>query len=685
VVFSETIEAITESQPFKFYQTASGTVYGATLSLLSQSTTQAVFAIQSISGASAIVQGDSIWINASISDKIRDGLGNRQDNPDNIKREINVQIIEDALRLQKAIYFDNDANGKVDSIFLNVTGTQLPGNVDGFMNKLVLPSHREFIVGTYALVSGGIGVYVTENAPATLTYVTDEDIIVNADTIILSQDAMILPYSVKVIDSLAPVIMTATFVDSMKEGARDELTVTLSENAEAITRDKPFKYYSIADSKTYDGTLSVISQTGAVGVFELVSLDGVLRILDGDSIRIHWIYDSNVKDALGNDQNNAKNIRREINVKVVEKGMAIESGVYFDNTADGKIDSIFVGITGKKVEEHVDDLKPFIELPEFRKFTIDDYRYSTGGIAFDVTEGNTTIMTHVTAEDVIRITQEKVFPDGESVVKSEAPAVDSVAPVIIKADFVDSLKETAQDELTIIFSENVEAITPDKPFEFYNLGNGSEFFAVLRVLSQSANRGVFEVLSIEGASAIENGDSIRIYWIYDVNVYDALGNNQDNEKNRRVEIAVNIIPDKYDLIPEALIYNADNEFSMPANFYDIAELEEVLTNTAVGNGMHKGITVITLKPDDTTKVTEDDSLSGKISIFDAVGNPIIINRKLGFDKARTRLVYIWDGRNELGRHVGPSGYVAVMPCTFYHKGKFKWDLPAKSLVVGVKE
>jgi len=34
-------------------------------------------------------------------------------------------------------------------------------------------------------------------------------------------------------------------------------------------------------------------------------------------------------------------------------------------------------------------------------------------------------------------------------------AIDSVAPVIIKAEFVESLKETAGDELTIIFSENV--------------------------------------------------------------------------------------------------------------------------------------------------------------------------------------------------------------------------------------
>jgi len=196
---------------------------------------------------------------------------------------------------------------------------------------------------------------------------------------------------------------------------------------------------------------------------------------------------------------------------------------------------------------------------------------------------------------------------------------------------------------------------------------------------------VFEVLSIEGASAIENGDSIRIYWIYDANVYDVLGNNQDNRMNRRVEIAVNIIPDKYDLIPEALIYEVDNEYSMPPNFYDIVELEEVLSTTAVGNGMHRGITIITLRPDDTTKVTVDDSLSGSISIYDAVGNPIIINRKLGFDKVRTRLVYIWDGLNEQGRKVGRASYVAIMPCTFYHRGVLKWGLSAKRVIVGVKK
>ncbi len=590
----------------------------------------------------------------------------------------------EAYMLTKAIYFDNSADGHVDSLYLGISGKDVDTYAKDIMDNITLPAHRNFSIGGYSVVTGGIAVDVTENAASTLTYCTDEDVIA-VDSVELDPDVVLLSSEVDIIDSMAPVIMTADLQDSALAGARDELTVTFSENVESITREKPFKFYSIADDKTYDGTLGVISQSGASGVFEVLSLDGVSRIMDGDSIRIHWIYDSNVNDGLGNDQDNGNNIRREINVTVVEKGMKVEWGVYFDNTADGFVDSVFIKITGKKVADHVDDLMGLIELPSHRALTTNSYHYSTGGIAVDVQEKSGVELTMVDDRDVVVITKDQVFTDGESVIASEASIRDSIAPIIMKASYVDSLKTGARDELTIIFSENVEAVTPDKPFEFYNLGNGSEFFAILRVLGQSANRGVFEVLSIEGASAIENGDSIRIYWIYEANVYDVLDNNQDNKKNRRVEIAVNIIPDKYDLIPEALIYRVDNEYSMPANFYEIAELEEVLNNTAVGNGTHRGVTIITLRPDDTTKVTVDDSLSGKISIFDAVGNPIIVNRKLGFDKARTRLVYIWDGRNELGRHVGSSGYVAVMPCTFYYKGKFKWDLPAKSIVVGVKE
>ncbi len=52
---------------------------------------------------------------------------------------------------------------------------------------------------------------------------------------------------------------------------------------------------------------------------------------------------------------------------------------------------------------------------------------------------------------------------------------------------------------------------------------------------------------------------------------------------------------------------------------------------------------------------------------------------------RTRLVYIWDGRSEQGRKVGRVSYVAMMPCTFYHRGKYNWDLPAKHVFVGVKK
>ncbi len=593
--------------------------------------------------------------------------------------------IDDTLyALNKGIYFDNDADGEVDSIYLDISGKGLDKYLDDIMDNITLPAHRDFNVTGYEQVTGGIAVNVIEQASEILTYVTSDDYVEIADTIYLSADAYIIPGKINIIDSIAPVIMSASFVDSMKEGARDELTVTFSEDVKTIAKEKPFKYYSIDDDKVYDGTLSVISQSVTVGLFNVESLYGVSQIRNGDSIRIHWIYNANVYDELGNNQDNPENIRREITVKVVEKGMALDYAVYFDNDANGYIDSIFIAVTGKKVEEYVDDLVDVIVLPDFRKFTIDDYRYSSGGIACDVTEGNSSIITYITAEDVIAVEKEVVFNDGESVVKCQVTPVDSMAPVILSAHLIDSLETTARDELTVIFSENVETITPHKPLSFYSKAEDKTYDVSLNRKGQAANSGTFWVDEVTGVAMISKGDSVRINWIYSNNVYDEIGNNQDHPKNRRVELTVDKVPAGYDLIPEALLFDADKKYDLPDNFQSIPELQDVLDKTAIGSGEYQGITIITLAPDDMTRVTSLDSLWGRISIFDPLGNTLVHDEPMGFDKEKTRLVYIWDGSNVLNRTVGGSGYLAVMPCRYIYEGTVygEWT---KRKTVGVKK
>jgi hypothetical protein len=390
-----------------------------------------------------------------------------------------------------------------------------------------------------------------------------------------------------------------------------------------------------------------------------------------------------VYDVLGNNQDNPKNIRREINVKVVEKGMKVEQGVYFDNNADGYVDSIFISISGKKVAEHVDSLMKEILLPPYRDFTVNAYSYSTGGIAVDVTEKNTTITTYVTEKDTIVVHKEVLFSDGESLVPSKVTAIDSIAPIIMSAHLRDSLKSGARDELDVVFSENVGAITPDQPFKFLRVNPASNYDATLSVISQNTNFGRFEVLSLTGVTSIETGDSIWIHWIYDNNVVDEPGNNQDNLENRRRVITVEKIPDDIDIIIKSLIYDPDEVLTVPDHFYLIPQLKKVLEETGTGSG-HQGIMIITAVPDPMEKYTEFDSLSGRISLFDPLGNTVISNDEMGYDSKGKQLVYIWRGDNEQERQVGPGGYAAIIPCARYCAG-YKRQTWNKRATVGVRE
>ena len=56
-------------------------------------------------------------------------------------------------------------------------------------------------------------------------------------------------------------------------------------------------------------------------------------------------------------------------------------------------------------------------------------------------------------------------------------------------------------------------------------------------------------------------------------------------------------------------------------------------------------------------------------IFDAVGNEIARNIPMGYHEKTKQLIGLWNGRNTLGRIVGPGGYAAVIPVEFKFNGK----------------
>jgi len=54
------------------------------------------------------------------------------------------------------------------------------------------------------------------------------------------------------------------------------------------------------------------------------------------------------------------------------------------------------------------------------------------------------------------------------------------------------------------------------------------------------------------------------------------------------------------------------------------------------------------------------NLSGKISIFDALGNKVVNEENFERDKEKDVLIWTWNGKNTRGRTVGSGAYQAII-------------------------
>ncbi len=225
--------------------------------------------------------------------------------------------------LNNAIYFDNNADGCIDSLFIGITGADLTSNFNEIYGALELPDHRNLSYGTPKLCTGGMYIPVKEDDKDLHTRVTDKDVIeIKNDINLTNDDIILLKAKVNIIDSMAPVIMDASYKDSVSiiiqgnevtviDSIKPRLTITFSEPIEDITRIDPFLFYCPHDDNEYQLTLNTISINDSIGEF---SVEDEYAVHDKDSINIYWKYDNNIYDKIGNNQDNKKNIKRELKV-----------------------------------------------------------------------------------------------------------------------------------------------------------------------------------------------------------------------------------------------------------------------------------------------------------------------------------------------------------------------------------
>ncbi len=68
--------------------------------------------------------------------------------------------------------------------------------------------------------------------------------------------------------------------------------------------------------------------------------------------------------------------------------------------------------------------------------------------------------------------------------------------------------------------------------------------------------------------------------------------------------------------------------------------------------------LFTLEPEPLDKFNEYNNLSAKISIYDALGNNVILHQKMPFIRKEKKCIFIWDCKNSSGRLVGDGSYTA---------------------------
>lgn len=238
-----------------------------------------------------------------------------------------------AVKIKKASYLDNNADGHVDRIFLEFSENNWKKHGDEILKNVPLPPHRQFQRDSAKVKSNGLMLYVTEKMNNIETFVTPKiDIIDIKKEITLGSVSNLASVTVSITDSVAPVIKKASFVDNivhMHQGDQtwidktkgiDSLTVIFSEPVNATSMNTPFQFYN-KDAKVYFATANPLSLVpgDTTYIFHVVSVDpqpGAIQ--PKDSIRINSEIGNPLEDKKGNKQKNKNNIRRRLSVKQEE-------------------------------------------------------------------------------------------------------------------------------------------------------------------------------------------------------------------------------------------------------------------------------------------------------------------------------------------------------------------------------
>lgn len=240
------------------------------------------------------------------------------DNPLDTIRKAYPFAISKILSFPAAFYYDSNADGKVDSIFIEVEGAVDQEDLEKLKSSITLPGPRKFKLNSISIVKGGIALDVTEQNSEIKTYVSPTDIItVNGGN--LPAGGLIEGNIINVQDRVAPVLMSGKFFSDKQ----DSLQVEFSEPVDHFSSRKPILF-------SHDGKMYSV-ELAENGVFSkerfytarVTSVQGGSAITEGDMI---WINpDARIGDTLDNKQLNPENRKVPITVQEAEYEITIRT------------------------------------------------------------------------------------------------------------------------------------------------------------------------------------------------------------------------------------------------------------------------------------------------------------------------------------------------------------------------
>lgn len=236
-------------------------------------------------------------------------------NPDNALDTIRKSYpfsINKKLSFPAAYYYDSNADGFVDSIFIEVEGAISSDDISTLKQKITLPSERKFTTDSIKVVKGGLVYHVKEGgSKEPKTYVSLSDVIM-IDNGTLPDGGLVTENILKVKDRVAPVLLSGKLFQS---GDSDSLQVVFSEPVDEFSSSMPFLFSTADGKKKYSVELEnkgiLVKKTTYTA--RVVTVEQGYTVSTGDSI---WINpNAEINDTNDNIQKKDPNRKVRLDVK----------------------------------------------------------------------------------------------------------------------------------------------------------------------------------------------------------------------------------------------------------------------------------------------------------------------------------------------------------------------------------